>query len=401
MRREAFPIFRAHPELIYLDSAATTHKPQCVIDALSSFYANEYATVHRAIYRPSLLATEKYNATRQTIASFLRASSPDEIVFTRGTTDALNLVAHSYGKAMLKPGDEILVSQMEHHSNIVPWQMIAKETGAHLKWIPMDASGVLDWHSSITAKTKIVAVAHVSNVTGTLNPIAEIAKAAHAVGAVIVVDGAQAAPHMPVDVQLLDADFYAFSGHKCYGPTGVGALYGKKELLLQMPPIQGGGDMIDEVRFEESSYQLPPLRFEAGTPLIGPVIALKSALDFIDEVGKENISKHEMALCEQVLHGLKQIDGLRLLGQAPQRGPLISFVIDGIHPLDLATLLDLKHIAIRSGHLCAQPVLRVFGVRAVARVSFGMYNTMQEGELFLKELHSLVSQLRSKRVSSI
>lgn len=401
MRREAFPIFRAHPELIYLDSAATTHKPQCVIDALSSFYANEYATVHRAIYRPSLLATEKYNATRQTIASFLRASSPDEIVFTRGTTDALNLVAHSYGKAMLKPGDEILVSQMEHHSNIVPWQMIAKETGAQLKWIPMDASGVLDWHSSITPKTKIVAVAHVSNVTGTLNPIAEIAKAAHAVGAVIVVDGAQAAPHMPVDVQLLDADFYAFSGHKCYGPTGVGALYGKKELLLQMPPLQGGGDMIDEVRFEESSYQLPPLRFEAGTPLIGPVIALKSALDFIDEVGKENIAKHEMALCEQTLHGLKQIDGLRLLGQAPQRGPLISFVIDGIHPLDLATMLDLKHIAIRSGHLCAQPVLSVFGVRAVARVSFGMYNTMQEGELFLKELHSLVSQLRSKRVSSI
>lgn len=396
MKRDAFPFFRSHPDLIYLDSAATTHKPDCVIEALSHFYAHEYATVHRAIYRPSLKATEKYQEARQTVASFIHAASVEEIVFTRGTTDALNLVAQSYGRSFLKPGDEILVSQMEHHSNIVPWQMVAEQTGAKLKWIPIDATGVLQWKGTITPQTRLVAVAHVSNVTGTVNPIEAISQAAHAVQAVVVVDGAQAAPHMQVDVQKLGADFYAFSGHKCYGPTGVGVLYGKKELLLKMPPIQGGGDMIEEVTFEQSTYQLPPLRFEAGTPLIGPVIALKTALDFIEEIGRPHIAAYEKALLEQATLALQKIEGLQILGTASEKGPLLTFTLEGIHPLDIATLLDLKQIAIRSGHLCAQPVLRLFGVSSVARASFGIYNTPEEVDRFAADLQSIVRQLSCK-----
>lgn len=386
--RNKFPIFSAHPELIYLDSAATAHKPQRVIDALARFYAEDYATVHRAIYRASLKATEQYNETRATAARFLNAQCPEEIVFTRGTTDAINLIAHSYGATFLKSGDEILISEMEHHSNIVPWQMIAKQTGAIVRWIPMDEQGVLQWEGMITPKTKIVSLAQISNVTGTINPVAAIGRAAHAMGAKMVVDGAQAAPHLKIDVQAMDCDFYAFSGHKCYGPTGVGVLYGKKELLEVMPPIQGGGDMIERVDLAGTTYQMPPLRFEAGTPLIAEVIALKTALEFIEE------NRMADPLLSYATARLEAIPGLKIIGTAPQKGPIITFHIEGIHPLDLATLLDLKNIAIRSGHLCAQPLLRKFGLTAAARVSFGIYNTEEEIDLFADALTEISANLR-------
>ncbi|HEV7737337.1 MAG TPA: SufS family cysteine desulfurase [Chlamydiales bacterium] len=379
--RSEFPIFTKHPDLIYLDSAATAHKPACVIESLRRFYAEDYATVHRSIYRSSLVATEQYNGARETVRRFVNAKSADEIIFTRGTTDSINLVALSWG-AHLKPGDEILVSEMEHHSNLVPWQLLAKKTGARLRWIPMKDDGVLDLEGAIRPGVKLVAIGHISNVTGTVNPIAEIVKQAHKVGAVVVVDGAQAAPHQMIDVQALGCDFYAFSGHKCYGPTGIGVLYGKKDLLDAMPPVMGGGDMIETVTLEHTTFARPPLRFEAGTPIISGVIGLKSALEWMESVGLSKIASQETALRHHLEKNLQTIDGLLILGTAPEKGPLCTFSIDGVHPLDLASWLDIKNIAIRSGHLCAQPTLRKFGLTAAARVSFGVYNTIAEVDLF-------------------
>jgi cysteine desulfurase/selenocysteine lyase len=383
--RDEFPIFQKYPDWIYLDSAATAHKPRTVIEALTKFYAEDYATVHRAIYRRAVKAGEQYNETRLTAARFLNAS-PEEIVFTRGTTDAINLVAQSYGRTYLKPGDEILISEMEHHSNFVPWQIVAKQTGATLRYIPVDEAGVLQWQGWITPQTKIVSLAHISNVTGTINPIAEIGQEAHKVGAKFFVDGAQAAPHLKIDVQALSCDFYAFSGHKCYGPTGVGVLYGKKDLLEMMPPIQGGGDMIERVGFDETTYQAPPLRFEAGTPIIGPVIALKAALEFTEQ----NLRPDPFT--PYVTERLQKISRLKIIGTAPEKGPIITFHIEGMHPLDLATLLDLKNISIRSGHLCAQPLLSKFGLTAVSRISFGLYNSFQDVDLFLSELTKILKK---------
>jgi cysteine desulfurase/selenocysteine lyase len=384
--RDEFPIFQAHPELIYLDNAATTHKPRSVIDALTKFYSEDYATVHRAVYRRSIRASEQYHETRLAAARFLNARA-EEIVFTRGTTDAINLVASSYGGTYLKAGDEILISEMEHHSNLVPWQMLAQRTGATLKYIPIDERGLLEWEGKITIRTKLVSLAHISNVTGTIHPIQKIGAAAHAVGAILVVDGAQAAPHLKIDVKALNCDFYAFSGHKCYGPTGVGVLYGKKELLQSMPPIQGGGDMIEQVELDHTTYQAPPLRFEAGTPMIGAVIALKAALEFI-----EQHRKHE-SLVDYATEKLLNIPNLKIIGTAPEKGPILTFHIDGIHPLDLATLLDLENIAIRSGHLCAQPLLRKYGLTAAARASFGIYNTVEEVDLFIEALEEINSKI--------
>ncbi len=391
--KELFPYFRHHKDLIYLDTAATAHKPQTVIDALSHFYEHEYATVHRAIYSGSLKATEKYHASRETAQRFLNAKHDDEIIFTRGTTSALNLVARSYGKMALSPGDEILITEMEHHSNIVPWQMIAQETGAVLRWIPVDERGVLQWQGTLRPQTKIVSLAHVSNVTGTVNPIQEIVAEARKLGAIVVVDGAQSAPHMKVDVQSLDCDFYAFSGHKCYGPTGVGVLYGKREHLEKMPPIEGGGDMIEKVEMGFSTYQKPPLRFEAGTPIIAPVIALKPALDFIQDIGFETIHDQGQELLKAATEQLLQIPALRILGTAPNKGPIVTFTIEGVHPLDVTTLLDLEKIAIRSGHLCAQPILRFFGVESAMRASFGVYNTLEDVEGFVTALSKVVDRL--------
>jgi cysteine desulfurase/selenocysteine lyase len=376
--KKRFPIFSHHPDLCYLDSAATTHKPQEVIDALSDFYASEYGTVHRGIYALSRKATELYNGAREKVRHFLHAQHVDEIIFTRGTTDAINLVARSYGKMVLRPGDEVLISEMEHHSNIVPWQMLCEETGAILRYIPVSQEGELLWKGMITSKTKIVSIAHISNVLGTINPIQEIGKQAHEKGAVLVVDGAQGAPHLLVDVQALGCDFYAFSGHKCYGPTGIGILYGKRALLEKMPPIEGGGDMIERVELTHSSYQKPPLRFEAGTPIIASAIALKTALEFMIGVGREQIAAHGKSLLEYATSELAKISALRVLGTASKKGPILSFSIEGIHPLDVATFLDLEGIALRSGHLCAQPILRKFGLESCLRVSFGLYNTVED-----------------------
>lgn len=391
--KERFPIFHHHKGLIYLDSSATTHKPKEMIDALSIFYSEEYATVHRAIYRPSLKATDRYNSTRETAQKFLNAANVEEIVFTRGTTDAINLVAKSYGKMVLKEGDEILITQMEHHSNIVPWQLIAQEMKATLRYIPVNDQGVLQWQGTITPQTKIVALAHVSNVTGTENPIYEITEAAHKVGAVVVVDGAQSAPHMPVDVQTLGCDFYAFSGHKCYGPTGVGVLYGKQDLLEKMPPRDGGGDMIERVDLLSSTYQHPPLRFEAGTPIIASVIALKASLDFIEEIGREKIADHGQKLLAQATEQILEIPKLRILGTAPKKGPILTFTIEGVHPLDVATLLDLEQVAIRSGNLCAQPIMRYFGCEIAMRASFGIYNTEEDVNRFISSLKKILKRL--------
>ena len=390
-----FPYFEKHPELVYLDSAATSHKPKVMIDRLTRFYTEECATVHRAIYKPSLKATESYNQTRETVQKFINAKEVDEIVFTKGTTESLNLVARSFGKASLAPGDEILISEMEHHSNHVPWQLLAKETGAVLRFIPIDNRGVLLWEGTITPKTKIVSLAHVSNVTGTINPIKEIATAAHMVGAVMVVDGAQAAPHMKIDVQKLNCDFYAFSAHKCYGPTGVGVLYGKKELLNKMPPLFGGGDMIEKVDLLTSTYQEAPLRFEAGTPAIGSVVAFKASLDFLTEVGLPKIEEHTDHLSHLAHQKIAKIPGVKILGRAPNKGPLLSFLVEGFHPLDIATMLDLEDIAIRSGHMCAQPLMRRFGTDVAMRASFGMYNTVSDVDRFVVGLSKVLDRLRS------
>ncbi len=392
--KDRFPIFSKNKHWVYLDSAATTHKPKEMIDAISSFYAKDYATVHRAIYRSSLKATEQYNSTRETVKTFINAKHTEEIIFTRGTTDSLNLVAQSLGLKGLLPEDEILISEMEHHSNIVPWQMLSQRTKAKLRFIRVDDRGVLQWQGAISPRTKIVAVGHMSNATGTINPIQELAKEAHKAGALIIVDGAQAAPHIPLDVQALDVDFYAFSAHKCYGPTGLGILYGKKEIFETMPPVVGGGDMIERVDLESSTYQAPPLRFEAGTPIIGSVIAFKSSLDFIEEIGREKIAAHEDALLQMATQGVQSIDGLKIIGQSPNKGPILTFTFEDLHSLDVATFLDLDHIAVRSGHLCAQPILRRFGLETALRASFGVYNAKEDVERFLTSLQKVIQRLR-------
>ena len=383
--KEYFPIFRHHPDLIYLDSAATSHKPDCVIEALSRFYSQEYATVHRAVYKNAVRATERYYAARETIQRFICASIPEEVIFTRGTTDAINLVARAFP---FQAGDEILVSEIEHHSNLVPWQMVAKEKGLILKRFSLNEP------LPLSSKTKLVALTHVSNVTGQIVPIREIIREAHLVGAVVLIDGAQAAPHLKIDVQQLDADFYAFSSHKCYGPTGVGALYGKRDLLLKMSPWQGGGDMVQRVDPFESSYQEPPLRFEAGTPIIGSAIGFGAALEFLQSMDLQAIVDHEENLVQLTLDGLKQIEGIRILGGDCQRGSLITFVIDGVHPLDLASLWDAQNIAIRTGNLCAQPLLRQLGCEVASRVSFAMYNTIHDVKIFIASLRKNVRLLR-------
>lgn len=391
-----FPIFSNHPDLVYLDNAATTHKPQTMIDALSQFYAKDYATVHRAVYRSSLLASEQYAATRETVRLFLGAAHAEEIIFTRGTTDALNILAQSFSQLDFPHGSEIVITEMEHHSNIVPWQMLAQKKGLQLRVIPIDDQGVLLWEGVISEKTKIVAVGHMSNVTGTINPIEQMAEVAHRFGAYIVVDGAQAAPHLPIDVSALDVDFYAFSSHKCYGPTGVGVLYGKKELLNLLPPTDGGGDMIERVDLQRSTYRPAPLRFEAGTPIIGSVIALKSSLDLIETIGKESIAAHEMALYAWTYEQIQAIEGLQMIGNAPNKGPILTFYLSDVHSLDLATFLDLDGIAVRSGHLCAQPLLRRMGQETATRVSFGLYNSWEDARRFTESLSRIVAHLRGE-----
>ncbi len=382
--RRAFPILgrevHGHP-LTYLDNAATTQKPKAVLEAIEHHYIHECANVHRGAYWLSEKASEQYEQARKDVARFIHAAHAKEIIFVRGATEAINLVAAGFGRSLLKPGDEIIVSEMEHHSNIVPWQMCAEQSGAGIKVLPFDDRGVLqvaELERLLSARTKLLAVTHVSNALGTVNPLKEIITQAHAHGVPVLVDGAQAIPHLPVDVVTLDADYYVFSGHKVYGPTGIGVLYGKREALERLPPYQGGGDMIRTVSFEKTTYAPLPARFEAGTPDIAGAIGLGAALRFVESVGVEAISRHEAMLMAEAKQVLSDIPGLRLIGTAPHRAGVISFTLDKVHPHDMATILDRQGIAVRAGHHCAQPVMKHFGVPATARASFAMYNTLAE-----------------------
>lgn len=384
--RNHFPILNqeinGHP-LVYLDSAATSQKPQQVIDAISHYYTYDNSNVHRGVHTLGNRATEGYEGARDKVRRFLNAKSTEEIIFTRGTTTALNLVAQSYGYANVEAGDEIVISHMEHHSNIIPWQQLAKAKGATLKYIDLETDGTISLdkvREVVTNKTKIVSIMHVSNVLGTINPIEEITKIAHENGAVMVVDGAQAAPHLKVDVQALDCDFYAFSGHKMGAPTGIGVLYGKKAHLNQMEPVEFGGEMIDFVGLYESTWKELPWKFEGGTPIIAGAIGLGAAIDFLEEIGLDNIERHEHELAAYALERFKEIEGLTIYGplNAEQRAGVITFNLAEVHPHDLATVLDMNGIAVRAGHHCAQPLMKWLDVSATARASFYVYNTKED-----------------------
>jgi cysteine desulfurase/selenocysteine lyase len=390
--RADFPMLAG--SLIYFDTAATAQKPSCVINAEAQFYREKYGTVHRAVYSLAQGSTAAYQEVREKVASFLHAPSADSIVFTRGTTDSLNLVARSLGSSILKQGDEVVISHIEHHANIVPWQMICEQTGAHLKIAPVYDNGKLDleaFRSLLNEHTKIVAITALSNAIGTQFPIAEICKLAHAVGAKVVVDGAQMAPHSAIDVQALDCDFFAFSAHKIYGPTGVGVLYGKPDLLEAMPPVQGGGDMIDLVTFEKTTYAKPPLRFEAGTPMIAQVIGLGVAIDYLNGIGLHRIANREKDLHRYALSKLQALEGIQIIGEPD--AAVISFICDGVHPFDVGTMLDLEGIAIRTGHHCAQPAMARFGVTATNRLSLSFINTHDEIDRFIIALEKVLSLL--------
>jgi len=382
--RGDFPILQEEMHgkpLVYLDSAASAQKPQVVIDALSDFYEKGYANIHRGVYKLSQDATEAYEHARSVVRDFLGAAEAREIIFTRGTTEAINLVAQTFGRSALGQGDEILITEMEHHSNIVPWQMICEQTGAKLVVGPMDDSGTLllkNFAELINERTKLVAVSHVSNALGTINPVREIIELAHAQNIPVLLDGAQAAPHMPVDVQALDVDFYTFSGHKVYGPTGIGVLYGKAALLEAMPPYQGGGDMILSVSFEKTIYNEIPHKFEAGTPDIAGVIGLGVALEYLQDIGMDRIAAHEAALLSYATEKLEAIPQVSIIGTAKEKAGVISFAVEGIHPHDLGTIFDQDGVAIRAGHHCAQPVMERFDVPATVRASFALYNTRDE-----------------------
>jgi cysteine desulfurase/selenocysteine lyase len=365
--------------LVYLDNAATTQKPQAVIDILCRYY--ETANIHRGVHRLSVRATEAYERARGTVARFVGASRPEQIVFVRGATEAINLVAQSYARPRLGAGDEIVISHLEHHSNIVPWQIVAQQTGARLRVVPINERGELlleAYEGLLGPRTKLVAVTHVSNALGTINPLGAIIQMARAHGAAVLVDGAQAVPHLPVDVAALGCDFYVFSGHKVFGPTGIGALYAKGNLLEQMPPYQGGGDMIKSVTFEETIYNDPPFKFEAGTPNIAGAIALAAALDYVSTIGLPAIAAYEHELLECGTQVLAEIPGVRLIGTAAEKASILSFVVEGVHAHDVGTILDSEGVAVRTGHHCAQPVMDRFGVPATVRASLAMYNTQQE-----------------------
>jgi cysteine desulfurase/selenocysteine lyase len=367
--------------LVYLDSAASTQKPQCVMDALTHYYQHDHANIHRGVYELSVRATKAYEEARHTIQAFINAAHQHEIIFVRGTTEAINLVAQSYGRSRFVKGDEIIVSEMEHHSNIVPWHLLAEQCGAQLKIIPVTESGELDldvYKKLFSPRTKIVAVAHISNVLGTINPIKEMTQIAHTHGVPILVDGAQAIPHMPVDVQDLDCDFYAFSSHKAYGPTGIGVLYGKTALLNDMPPYHGGGDMIETVELHRSTFKKLPYKFEAGTPSIADTIAFAAALRYLDNISMQKINMHEQALLNYATEKLSALPDLRMIGTAKNKTGVLSFVLNNVHPHDIGTVLDHEGIAVRAGHHCAMPLMERFAIPACVRASFGIYNSRED-----------------------
>lgn len=394
--RSDFPILgrkvRGH-DLVYLDNAATTQKPQAVLDRIVRYYSEENSNVHRGVHYLSEVATAAYEEARTTVKRFLNARAEKEIVFTRGTTEGINLVMQSWGRQNVNRGDEVIISAIEHHSNIVPWQLLCEETGARLRIIPVDDAGQIlldDYAGMLNERVKIVAVGHASNALGTINPVRRMTEMAHQVGALVLVDGAQGVPHMSVDVQDIDCDFYAFSGHKVYGPTGVGVLYGREGLLESMPPWQGGGDMILSVTFEKTTYNALPYKFEAGTPNIEGVIGLEAALQYVSGLGLENIAAHEHDLLLYATRALQQIDRLRIIGTAAEKASVISFVLEGIHPHDIGTILDREGIAIRTGHHCAQPLMLRFNVPATGRASFGLYNTREEADQLAAGLRKVI-----------
>jgi cysteine desulfurase / selenocysteine lyase len=383
--------------LVYLDNAATNQKPKRVIDALTTYYEKDNANIHRGIHTLAERATKAYEQTRHAMQQFIRAKHVEEIIFTRGVTESINLVAASYGRAFLKAGDEVIISGLEHHSNIVPWQMICEEKQALLKVIPITEVGEMDldaYHKLLSAKTKIVAVNQASNSLGTINPIKEIIDAAHKVGAVVLIDGAQASAHLEIDVQKLDCDFYCISSHKMYGPTGTGILYGKKELLEKMPPYMGGGEMIKDVTFSKTTYNDLPYKFEAGTPNIADVIALNEAIQFINELGKENIAAYENELLSYTVKKLSAIPFIKLVGTACQKVSVQSFVIEGIHHFDIGQMLDTRGIAVRTGHHCTQPLMDSFGIEGTVRASFSVYNTKDEVDQLAEGIDRVIKFLK-------
>ena len=385
--RRDFPILGREvygKPLVYLDNAATTQKPQCVIDSISDAYRNVNANVHRGIHFLSQEATDMMESARENVRRFIGADSTEEIIFTRGTTESMNLLASSFAAAFLKEGDEVIISGMEHHSNIVPWQLQAQRYGFSLKVIPVTDSGELDldaFCALITDRTKLISITHVSNVLGTVNPVFRIISKAHSHGIPVAIDGAQSVPHIAVNVKELDADFYAFSGHKIYGPTGIGVLYGRKELLEQMPPYQGGGEMIKRVTFDKTTYNVLPYKFEAGTPDYVGSIALSTALDYVNGIGMEHIARYESELCSYALDRLKAIPGMRIIGNAPHRSGVVSFLVGDIHPSDMGTLLDRLGIAVRTGHHCAEPLMDRYVIPGTVRASFSFYNTKAEVDI--------------------
>ncbi|MEO8859856.1 MAG: cysteine desulfurase [Ginsengibacter sp.] len=397
--RKSFPILKRELNdklLVYLDNAATSQKPQVVIDALTKYYSHYNANIHRGIHTLAEEATAAYESTRVTVRRFINAALPEEIIFTRGATEGINLVAYTWGRQNIHAGDEIIISGMEHHSNIVPWQILCEEKKSVLKIIPVNDIGELDmeaYKKLLSSKTKLVSVVHVSNSLGTINPVKEIIDGAHKVGAVVLVDGAQSTVHLDIDVQEMDCDFFVFSGHKVYGPTGVGVLYGKKEILEVMPVFMGGGEMIKEVTFEKTTYNDLPYKYEAGTPNIADTVALKSALDFINEIGKEAVRKHENELLAYATNQMEKIPGLKIIGTAKEKVSVISFIIDKIHPQDLGVLLDNQGIAVRTGHHCTQPLMDRFGIPGTVRASFAMYNTKEEIDKLIVGLQKAVKML--------
>jgi len=379
--------------LVYLDNAATCQKPQTVIDSIVHLYSHDYANVHRGVHTLSVRSTDLFENARTKVKDFINARSDKEIIFVKGATEAINLVAQTYGKANIHSGDEIIITAMEHHSNIVPWQMLCEQTGAILKVVPINLKGELiyeDFEKLLNDKTKLVSVVHMSNALGTINPVKKIIAAAHARNIPVLLDGAQAIPHMTVDIQELNCDFYVFSGHKLYGPTGVGVLYGNQSLLEAMPPYQGGGDMIRKVTFTETEYNTLPYKFEAGTPDISGVIALGAAIDYLTDIGMDNIAAYEAELLSYATEKALAIKGLRIIGEAEDKGAILSFVLDKIHPHDIGTMLDSLGIAIRAGHHCAMPVMNFYELPATARASFAMYNTKAEIDVLMNGIESLI-----------
>lgn len=393
--REDFPILQEKiygKPLVYLDNGATSQRPESVIEKMNEYYLRYNSNVHRGVHYLSNKCTDANEEARRTVQDFLHAASEKEIVFTRGTTESINLIAYTFGETFIQQGDEILITEMEHHADIVPWQMLCERKGAVLKVVPFDEKGELVWadfERLLTKKVRLVGVAYVSNVLGTVNPVREIIRRAHEVGARVLIDGAQAVQHIPVDVQELDCDFFVFSGHKIYGPTGIGVLYGKEKLLEQMPPWQGGGEMIREVRFEKTTYNELPFKFEAGTPDFIGIIGLGEALKYIQSVGLENIAPYEHHLLQYMLERMKQIPGMRLFGEAAHRSSVVSFAVGSIHHADVGTLLDKMGIAVRTGQLCAEPVMQHYGVTGMVRASLAMYNTEEEIDIFCEGIRKV------------